>query len=240
MPTQPTSEALTKALASLSRYDWGSPRTDLEPIDTAVQAAVGEPAGRVSLEKSLVAALNGKASAVAKEFVCGKLAMIGSAQSAPALAALLPNEATFDAARLALEAIPGPEAATALREQLTTLTGRQLIGCLRSLGNRRDSQSVAAIVRLLKRPDPAVVGAAASALGRIGTAKAARALQAILATAPEAARTSLADACLECGESLRRSGEAAKGRALLEALARTSPTKQVQEAVKLALGSTAK
>jgi len=240
MPTQPTPEALSHALAALNHYDSGSPRTDLEPLDHAAQAALGDATGRASLEQALIAALATKASPVAKEYVCSKLAMIGSARSVPALAELLPIEATFDAARLALEAIPGPEAGTVLREQLTKLTGRQLIGCLRSLGNRRDSQSVAAIVRLLKRPDPAVIGAAASALGRIGTAKAARALQIVLATAPEAARPAIADACLECGEALRRSGEAAKARSLLEALAHSSPPKYVQEAVKLALGSTAK
>lgn len=240
MPTLPTPEALNQALAALNRYDSGSPRTDLEPLDQAARAALGDPTSRTSLEQSLIAVLPTKASPIAKESVCGKLAMIGSAQSAPALAALLANEATFDAARLALEAIPGPEAATVLREQLTKLTGRQLIGCLHSLGNRRDSQSVAAIARLLKRPDPAMVGAAASALGRIGTAKAARALQAILATAPEAARAAIADACLEGGEALRQSGEAAKARSLLEALSKTSPPRHVQAAVNLALGSTGK
>lgn len=238
MPTLPTPDALNHALAALNRYDSGSPRTDLEPLDQAAQAALGDPTSRTSLEQSLIAVLATKASPIAKEFVCGKLAMIGSAKSVRALSALLSTEANFDAARLALEAIPGPEAATILREQLTKFTGRQLIGCLRSLGNRRDGQSVTAIARLLKQPDPAVIGAAASALGRIGTAKAARALQAVLGTAPEAARAAIADACLECGESLRQSGEAAKARSLLEALSKTSPPKHVQGAVNLALSPT--
>jgi ABC-type Fe3+ transport system permease subunit len=59
----------------------------------------------------------------ARAFACEMLALVGSAKSVPALAALLRRTETADAARFALEAIPGIEAEAALRTALSALTG---------------------------------------------------------------------------------------------------------------------
>ena len=62
-------------------------------------------------------------SRAAKDFVCRKLAIIGTAESVPALAALLPDKDLSHMARYALERIPAPEAAKALREALAKTSG---------------------------------------------------------------------------------------------------------------------
>ena len=80
----------------------------------------------------------------AKDFVCRKLMVIGTAASVPALAALLADKDLSHMARYALERIPAPEAAQALRDALPKLSGALKMGVIGSLGVRRDAASVPA------------------------------------------------------------------------------------------------
>jgi hypothetical protein len=59
-----------------------------------------------------------------RDFICSQLALVGSTTAVPALATRLADAASADAARLALERIPGAEAEAALLAGLATLTGR--------------------------------------------------------------------------------------------------------------------
>ncbi len=117
-----------------------------------------------------------------KAIACKMLAMHGSKEAVPALAPLLADEKLASWARIALEAIPGPEAGAALREATDKLTGRLLIGALNSIGVRRDADSVPALIKRLDDQAADVAGAAALALGRIGNEAAEKALRAKLAS----------------------------------------------------------
>ncbi len=79
-------------------------------------------------------------------------------------------------ARYALERMPAPEAAQALRDALPRLCGALKVGVIGSLGVRHDSASVPALVALLGDADKTVARAAAYALGDIGSLEAAQAL----------------------------------------------------------------
>jgi HEAT repeat protein len=196
---------LADAFEALKKYDWGTNLAALEPIDDAAIAQPGSAAADPDLEKQLLAALNGRLSRDAHDYVCRKLAIVGTAAAVPTLAGLLGNPATSHMARFALERINAPEAGQALRAALVTVDGNLKIGVISSLGARHDKHAVAALGDLLRDQNPAVVRAAALALGTIGRPESAKVLQAALPTAG-GDKQAMIDGLLNCAESLLRHG----------------------------------
>jgi HEAT repeat protein len=190
----------------------------LKPIDRAIIATQGDLAARRALEKMLAAALVGGLSRSAQDYVCRRLRIVGTAQSVPALAAMLPDEETSHIARYALERIPDEAAATALRDALPKVGTKLKPGMIGSLGVRRDQQSTKAIAEALGDPDIAVSRAAAQSLGLIGTSAAAKHLSAFANKASADMRLPTADALLVCAEQLLADGKKAEALALYRAL----------------------
>ena len=220
--------AVDKAFEALKTYDWGADRKLLAAIDDAVAATHGNAAARKELETRLVAALKSGASRAAKDFVCRTLKTIGTAESVPALAALLPDKDLSHMARYALERIPAPEAAAAMRDALPKLNGALKIGVIGSLGVRRDGASVEPIAAGLGDSDKAVACAAASALGNIGSMEAGKALYGSVKTAPEGVKAAVADGCLACAERLLADGNKAGALYLYKALNTPDQPKHVR------------
>lgn len=187
---------LNEAFESLKEYDWGTDRAPLAPIDDAVAASHGKAAARKDLENRLLKSLESDISRDAKDYVCRKLAIVGSAESVPKLRKLLGLENHSHMARFALERIPGCEATQALAEELNNVSDTLKVGVISSIGSRRDAASLAALVSALSSSDAAVAKAAAVALGQIGTSEAANALG-NAKSSPE-----IFDAQLMCAESL--------------------------------------
>lgn len=227
-PTKPDAAALDAAFEALKTYDQGSSRGALMPIDEAVMASLDDKAARKELEQRLVAALKHGGSAVAREYACSKLAMIGSEVCVPALAAQLTVPEFATAARNALEAIPGAQATKALRDSVPKAEGLQKIGVINSLGARRDADSVHALTTLLKHEDAGVAGASAAALGAIATTNAAKALREFQPKTPEAIRLKVADAILTCAERLLEAGKRAEAQTLYRLLASSTQPKHIQ------------
>ena len=236
-PPQPDTAALNAALTALETYNQGSSRGDLVAIDQAVRTCLDDQTARASLEQRLVSALQRGGSAPAVEFVCSKLAMIGSKASVAALAALLGKPESATAARNALEAIAGTAATKALRGSLPKVEGLQKVGTINSLGALRDSDSVRALTALLKSSDTRVAAAAVAALGDIATGKAAKALLAYQPKAPETLRQSVADAILVGAERLLAAGRKADALKLYRALVTPSQPEHVQQAAARGLKS---
>jgi HEAT repeat protein len=161
---------MNELMEPLTRYDWGGERASLYGIDLAIQEAQGDPARLAELEQGLIEVLQATAPLPAKEYACRQLALMGSAACVPALTGLLPDPELLDRALLALQAIPDPAAATALREALNTATGAARIGIVNALGERRDKEAISALSALAGEPDPLVQGAVTSALRKIGPA----------------------------------------------------------------------
>jgi len=157
--------------------------------------------------RELVTLLKSNGPPADKALACKKLAIFGDKDAVPALASLLPDPELTSWARIALEAIPGPEADAALRNALDKVQGRVLVGVINSIAVRRDPKAVSGLVKKLKSSDPQVASAAAVALGRIGGTKAAKALTESLTTAPEAVCTDVAQGCILCAESLIAQGK---------------------------------
>ena len=221
-------EALDKAFDALKTYDWGQDRNALKPIDDAVAASHGDAAARADLEGKLAAVLDGDAPQCAKDFICRKLSLIGTAKSVPALAKLLTDAKLSDMGRYALERMPCDEAVQAMRDALPKAGGLVKVGVIGSLGARRDAQSVKALTALLGDSDQQIAAAAVAALGAISTPEASKALQGFQAEAPDGLKLAVADACLACAEQLLADSKKADAVAIYKALSTGDQRKHVK------------
>ncbi|HEY5316074.1 MAG TPA: hypothetical protein VIK18_26335 [Pirellulales bacterium] len=192
---------LDDAFEALKQFNWGTDLAVVAPIDEAVTATHGQADARRDLEQRLIAALGGKLSRDAQDYVCRKLAIVGTAAAVPALASRLSKPNHSHMARFALERMPAPEAAQALRDALPKVTGSLKIGVLSSIGARRDKAAITAIGGLLGDSDPAIATAAAYALGAIGGIESARALETPVKR-QAGSEPAIVDALLACAESL--------------------------------------
>jgi HEAT repeat protein len=165
----------------------------------ALNAAQAQPMANVK-ESDLIAVLQSTAPKSEKAITCKKLAICGSEQAVPALAPLLEDSELSSWARIALEAIPGPAANTALRNAMGKVDGRLLIGVINSISVRRDALAVDALAQKLNDADAGVASAAAVAMGHIGGEQAAGKLSQSLAGAPAGVRSSVAQGCILCAE----------------------------------------
>ena len=152
--------------------------------------------------RELVTLLKSDGPKADKALACKKLAIFGGKDAVPALEPLLMDPELTSWARIALESIPGPEAAAALRHALDKVQGRVLVGVINSIAVRRDPKAVSPLIKQLSSSDPEVASAAAVALGRISGTKAAEALSKALVTAPEAVRPAVAQGGILCAERL--------------------------------------
>ncbi|HEX4147622.1 MAG TPA: HEAT repeat domain-containing protein [Pirellulales bacterium] len=207
---------LEDSFEALTKYDWGTDRAVLAPIEDAVAAAHGNAEVQKKLEVFLVSALKSDISRDAKDYVCRKLAIVGTAFAVPTLAPLLAEENHSHMARFALERMPAAEAAQALRDALSKTSGNLQIGIISSVGARRDAAAVPALGQLIKDSNASTARAAATALADIGNVAAAQALQNAKPSAE--ARQAVIDAQLTCAEALLAENNAAQARRIYQAL----------------------
>ena len=203
----PDPALLDRAFAQLQSHQWGQPADALLALDEAIAATPNDPASRLAFERRLVAILQTNAPVAARQLACRKLALMGSRHAVPALASLLTQEDLSHMARFALERIPDTSAAAALREALPQAHGQLKPGLINSLGAVSDASATPALIPLLRDADRAVVGAAASALGQIGTLEAVRALESFRARAAPPLQPLVNDALVAGVENLARHGE---------------------------------
>lgn len=172
------------------------------------------PTGSEEQVNKLIAVVKSDAPHKEKVDACRQLAVVGTKDAVPALAALLGDEKLGHMARYGLEPIPDPAVDDALRDALGKVKGRPLVGVIGSLGVRRDTKAVPLLMPLMRNSDAEVARAAARSLGKIGGAESLKALIAALSSdSAGALRPAVADACLSCAEALLAAGktdEAAK------------------------------
>ena len=180
-------------------------------------------------EAKLIAVLqSANASRKDKIDACRQLAIIGGKDSIAPLAALLGNEELSHNARYALEPNPDPAVDEALRDALGKLKGGPLVGVIGSIGVRRDAQAVDALAKLLSDSDPLVARAAARAMGKIGTAEAASALQQALPNASAENRLDFCEGLFRCAETLAANGQKQQAIAIYDQLRKLDSPHQVR------------
>lgn len=218
---------LDEAFDALKTYDWGDETEAIKPIDEAVVETSDDPEARKALEIRLTDMLKTDISRDAKDYICRKLRVVGSAACVPTLSDMLGQPENSHMARFALERIPVPEAAQALRDALPKLSNELKVGVIGSLGARQDTASVPAIASLLKDSDDVVARSAALALGAIRTPEAAKALQAATKKSAEV-QSAITDASLACAEALLAAGKKDQALVLYKGLAGADRPKHVR------------
>jgi HEAT repeat protein len=179
---------------------------------------VQDAAARNAEVATLIAVLQSDAVPFDKAKACQRLALIGTREAVPALAALLADERLNSYARFGLERIPDPSVDDALREALGKLEGQPLVGVINSVGVRRDANAVIALTRLIGDANTQVASQALAALGQIATPEAIEALQQSLASDSATVRAAAADAGLVGAERLAAQGQQQEAVRLYEAV----------------------
>jgi len=178
------------------------------------------------IELELIAIMRSAAPDADKALTCKKLAVYGSAAAVPVVAPLLEDERMCSWARIALEAIPGPEADKALRDATAKVQGRQLVGVINSIGRRGDAKAVSLLESRLQDPDVAVATAAAVSLGKIGGKDSAKALRQGLEKAPAKYRPGLAEGTVLCAEKFLLAGDRSEAAKLYELVRKSDVPRQ--------------
>lgn len=228
---------LDSAVESLKTYAAGSSRGSLIPIDSAVMEALSNPPRREALEQQLLGILAGTLSPEAIEYICSKLAFIGSRASTASLGRLLTVERVSTAARNALEKNQSAAAAKVLRNAATRGACVDRVGAIQSLARRRDPSAVPWLRKMLDDSELEVAAAAAYALGEIGSPASGAALKSFLPRVPVQLRGAVADAAMVCAERFIQEGQVSSAKALYSAVASAPCARYVSEAAKKAIDS---
>ncbi len=186
-------------------------------------------------QRQLIAVLQSDAAPAEKAITCKRLVTCGTRDAIPALAPLLQDPKLTSWARIALEAIPGPEADAALRAALDKTQGNVLVGVINSIGVRRDTKAIPGLIAKLKEGDANVASAAAESLGKIGGSEASKALTQAL-TGPAAIRSSVAYGCVLSAENELKLGHSGPATKLYDTVRKASvPRQRVLEATRGAI-----
>ena len=220
--------ASADAYEEIVKYGWDQGRGAPASIEAEIRAAKAAPARRAVEAKLIKALTDPQATFECKQFVCRMLRYVGSPACVPAVAKLLPDAKLSHMARFALQHLPGPEAASALREALGKVDGELKLGMISSIAGRRDGQAVPALGELAAGSDAALARAAIAALGRIASPAAAKSLGAL--RAPGSLKDEWADACLLCADGMLAGG----GKAEAGAIYRKMFAKEMSKPVRIA------
>ena len=182
-------------------------------------------------EQDLISTLQSGAGAPQKWAACQRLRTIGTSKAVPALAALLTEQGLSQAARYVLEALPGAEADSALRDALGKTSGLLKAGVIDSMGWRGDSKSPSLIAPLLADPDTSVAAAAATALGRLGGPEAISALSATRDKVPATVQPALQEALLKCADRSVASNDTGTALRIYQDLFNSKYSTQIRAAV---------
>jgi HEAT repeat protein len=193
-------------------------------------ARVGAEEKPAPSEDELIAVLDSGAPVFEKAKACQRLSVVGTAKAVPALVKLLGSAELAHYARFGLEPIPHPSVDTALRDAMTKLEGRLLIGVINSIGARRDAGALNRLTGLLQGRDVDVAAAAVVAVGRIATPEAAGVLKEALKSENEKFRRAAGDASLQCAEKLLAKGERGEAVSLHDTVRRAKLPKHTRMA----------
>ncbi len=197
---------IATVVAVARSYQSGQSAEALRRLEVLVRQSVGQPKLRKQLETAFVGLLRGEATLEARLFACQQLAILGSADSLPALAELLKHDATVGMACLALTTIPSTQANDILRVALRSARGSQRVQIIQTLGDRRDPIAVVLLAPLAEDPDPATAEAAIVALGKIGSAAAQVVMSRLQQSAPTTLQAVVREASLRIAEQHAASG----------------------------------
>ena len=209
---------LEDVLKELASYKFDQGVGALTALRAYVFAHKDDPQARRATEAALLKFIQASPAPAPGGLMaaCRALSFVGGPDSVPVLAALALKTDTTDAARYALERIPGEEADGALVTALDKSGGAIKRGLVFSLGARRAKAAVPALSRLAGGKDAALAADAIKALGKIGGTEAVKALTAALGRSGPALKSEAASALLLAAEGSRGAGDKAAAAAIYD------------------------
>ena len=157
----------------------------------------------VPTEEVMIATLtSADAPPADKAITCKQLAVYGSADCVPAVAALLSDPELTSWARITLEAIEDNAAEAALIEAAPELEGLPLVGVINSLGVKKSSAAIDLLTQHLGSDNETIARAAAMSLGKIGGSDAIAALKVATGAPRMNVRSAAAEGLIRCAELL--------------------------------------
>ena len=208
------SSRLARSLTTASAYEYGESREALSEIDEIVKSAVGSPEICKQVEAQFIDFLESNATLASKQFICRKLAVMGTRASVPALSKMLNAGETFDMALYALEKIPSDRVDKILFKSMQEARGKRRIGLMNTLGIRRYSPAVGTLANDALDEDREKAAAAVRALSRIGTDEAAGALRAVYQQTTGPIRNEAMNGYLRCADRMAETGAVDKARSM--------------------------
>ena len=184
-------------------WEFDKDRQALWAIEEDIRTSAG---GRLlQIEAAMVKAMTDPSCTYAgRQWVCRMLRGMGTAQSVPALAAMLKDAKLSHMARFALQDMPAAEAGAALIAALDEVEGDLKIGVIGSLGLRGEESAAAKIAPLMQSENRMMAEAAIRALSHFSNREAGMALvQTQVAPELEALRL---DAILMCTDTMLARG----------------------------------
>lgn len=204
--------------AGAAKYESGGSSEPLRQIEQRLRESAGDASRHAELEAALIRLLAPDATFEAKRFACVHLAVMGSEESLPALAALLKQQETVGIACLALAKLQSAKAGDSLRAALPEAKGSARLQIIGTLGRRAEVASVTLLSGLARDTDPVVASAAIRALGSVNAAAARDAVAALRREANPAVAAVVAEASLCGAEQLVASGDKAAAASICEGL----------------------
>ncbi len=156
---------LEDAITGLAAYDWDRSRESLGSIDTVIRSGDQQAISR--LEQQLIEAMEKGVPPGATDFICRRLAVIGSSACVTPLARLLQDPERSGPALAALQRIPAGDAGQQLIEQLPQTEGATQLGIVNAIGQRREVAAVDELLRMQASENAETARAAAAALAEI-------------------------------------------------------------------------
>ena len=196
-----SSESLEAILKDLQAYDFAQGVGALTRLRAYVFSHKDDPQARRETEAALLRFIQGSPAPGGLMAACRALRLIGGPDSVPVLASLVVKPETTDAARFALERIPGGEAEKALLAALDKAQGAMKRGLVFSIGERASAEAVPALEKLAGGKDLSLAADAVKALGKIGGPEALRVLNATLGKAGLQLKLEAASALLLAAEN---------------------------------------
>jgi HEAT repeat protein len=199
--------ALEDILKDLQTYD----TSDVGPamrLRAYVFSSKDNPQAHKETEAALLNFIQGSPAPAGLMAACRALGFVGGPDSVPVLAALALKAETTDAARYALERIPGGEADAALVAGLDKAGGYVKRGIVFSLGEAT-AAAVPALARLAGGKDASLAADAIKALGKIGGGEAVKALAGVLGRSGPVLKSEAASALFLAAEGSLEAGDKA-------------------------------
>ena len=217
-------------LESVKNYEYGDNRKSLTVIEDMIRVAHRNPGYLSRIEQSLVSFLLSDATVASKRVIGKYFSVIANDSSAEPVSSLLDDPELFETALYILERISDEPVNVLLREKLSAVNDNIKVSIINTLGSRQDENAVSKLKEYIRSNNPDIATASATALGNIGTWKAAKVLKKSMKQTTGNQRQIIVNAYLKCGNLLLQTRDLKKAKKIFTHLSRPNESPVIRSA----------